>query len=154
MGEIQFISEHNKYTIGELIKIWESSVRNTHKFLSEGDIKNIKEDVKQYLSDIEYLYGFYDDNNKTQAFIGVQDQKIEMLFVKANSKGKGIGKSLLTHVVNSLEVKYVDVNEQNEQAIGFYKHFGFQIKDKSEFDNEGRPFPSLHLSNDNFLSSV
>ena len=44
-----------------------------------------------------------------------------------------------------LNVKYVDVNEQNPQAVGFYNHMGFKVFKKSELDEQGNPFPILHM---------
>ena len=39
----------------------------------------------------------------------------------------------------------MDVNEQNEQAVGFYEHYGFEVFDRSETDGMGDPFPILHM---------
>jgi putative acetyltransferase len=77
--------------------------------------------------------------------MGVHDGKIEMLFVSDKCRGKGIGKSLVEYAINSLNIKYVDVNEQNIQGVGFYKHMGFDIFKRSELDEQGNPFPILHM---------
>jgi putative acetyltransferase len=37
------------------------------------------------------------------------------------------------------------VNEQNEQAVGFYMHLGCAVIDRSERDRMGMPYPLLHL---------
>ena len=68
-----------------------------------------------------------------------------MLFVSDECRGKGIGKSLVEYAVKTLNVNYVDVNEQNPQALGFYEHVGFEVFKKSEFDEQGNPFPILHM---------
>jgi len=39
----------------------------------------------------------------------------------------------------------VDVNEQNQQAVGFYRRLGFEVEGRSEVDSMGKPFPLLHL---------
>ena len=39
----------------------------------------------------------------------------------------------------------VDVNEQNEKALQFYLHLGFQVIGRDETDSMGKPFPILHL---------
>jgi hypothetical protein len=39
----------------------------------------------------------------------------------------------------------VDVNEQNEQALGFYLRMGFEVEGRSELDSTGKPFPLLHM---------
>jgi putative acetyltransferase len=39
----------------------------------------------------------------------------------------------------------VDVNEQNEAALGFYEALGFSVVGRSPTDEAGRPFPVLHM---------
>lgn len=68
-----------------------------------------------------------------------------MLFVDNSHRGKGIGKRLILYAIEELHVTKVDVNEQNVQAVGFYTHVGFHVVGKSETDNEGKPYPILHL---------
>ncbi len=77
--------------------------------------------------------------------MGIHDSKIEMLFVSNDSRGNGIGKKLIEYAIEVLNVNYVDVNEQNPQAVGFYKHMGFDTFKRSEFDEQGNPFPILHM---------
>jgi putative acetyltransferase len=36
--------------------------------------------------------------------------------------------------------------EQNEQAAKFYQKMGFYVINRSERDNEGKPYPILHLA--------
>ena len=38
------------------------------------------------------------------------------------------------------------VNEQNEQAVGFYKKVGFKVTGRSEVDDLGKPYPLLNLA--------
>jgi putative acetyltransferase len=40
----------------------------------------------------------------------------------------------------------VDVNEQNEQALGFYRHLGFEVVGRSPLDGQGKPYPLLHMT--------
>ncbi|WP_435655920.1 hypothetical protein [Brucella pituitosa] len=39
----------------------------------------------------------------------------------------------------------VDVNEQNTQGVGFYKHMGFGQVGRSELDDQGKAYPILKL---------
>ena len=39
----------------------------------------------------------------------------------------------------------VDVNEQNDKALGFYLRMGFRIIGRDETDGMGKPYPILHL---------
>ena len=67
-----------------------------------------------------------------------------MLFVDASKRGKGAGRRLL--ISRSLHGSLqVDVNEQNPQAIGFYRHYGFVDVGRSEHDEAGQPFPIIHM---------
>ncbi|MBO0413324.1 GNAT family N-acetyltransferase [Enterococcus hulanensis] len=126
-----------------MMAIWESSVKATHNFLAINDINALKPAVKRGLLMIDQLYGYYDQ--KLLGFIGVEGGKIEMLFIDANALNQGIGKKLLQYVIDTLRIKYVDVNEQNEKALGFYQHMGFQVTSRSELDEQGNAFPILHL---------
>ena len=46
----------------ELVKVWESSVRTSHDFLSEQDIRNLAPQVKAALQGVESLVVVYNDN--------------------------------------------------------------------------------------------
>jgi putative acetyltransferase len=129
----------------DLLKIWESSVRDTHIFLSENNIKDLIPKVKEGIKTIEKLFVIINEINTYCAFMGISKNKIEMLFVGAEFRGKGIGGKLIDYAINVLNILYVDVNEQNEQAIGFYKKYGFKSLDRSEKDDYGNLFPILHL---------
>ena len=57
-----------------------------------------------------------------------------MLFIDADQRGKGVGKALLTHAETLHDELQLDVNEQNPQASGFYRHYGFVITGRSPLD--------------------
>ena len=124
-------------TENKLLVIWESSVRATHNFLSDPEINNIKKYVPHALRRVSHLIVAYDENEPV-AFMGINDQKLEMLFVDANQRGNGIGKALITYGIDNL-----DINEQNPGARGFYEHMGFKAVERSEFDDQGNPYPIL-----------
>lgn len=68
-----------------------------------------------------------------------------MLFINPTVRGNGIGKVLLEYSIKEQKVTKVDVNEDNEQAVGFYEKFGFKAYDRSELDASGKPYPTLHM---------
>lgn len=68
-----------------------------------------------------------------------------MLFIHSEHRSKRVGKILLEYVISNLNVIKVDVNEENEQAVGFYKHCGFETIGRSELDASGKPYPILHM---------
>lgn len=145
MIKIESLNDINNKDINEILDTWESSVRATHDFLSEDDIISIKPQVIEGVKYVSKLLCVRDKKDTIKAFMRIHDFKIEMLFVSNESRGKGIGKKLIEYAIEVLNVNYVDVNEQNPQAIGFYKHMGFQVFKKSEFDEQGNPFPILHM---------
>ncbi|OME01086.1 GNAT family N-acetyltransferase [Paenibacillus odorifer] len=146
MDSIKIFTTRNEELLNRLLNIWESSVRHTHLFLSEQEIDALRPLVTQALEGISDLFAFTDDEEQLLGFIGVQNNKIEMLFVEPATMGKGVGKALVAYVMQKLAVHLVDVNEQNPQALGFYEHMGFQVFERSALDEQGNPFPILHMS--------
>ena len=129
-------------TENKLLVIWESSVRATHNFLSDPEINNIKKYVPHALRRVSHLIVAYDENEPV-AFMGINDLKLEMLFVDANQRGNGIGKALITYGIHNLDINELAVNEQNPGARSFYEHMGFKAVERSEFDDQGNPYPIL-----------
>jgi len=128
-----------------LVRIWESSVRNTHFFLTESDITELRPLLLNiYLPNLPVFIA-RDETGAIYGFISVADKRIEMLFIDAKMRGKGVGKQLLTYAIEKLRAEEVDVNEQNPQGVGFYKHMGFVQTGRSEVDGQGKPFPLLHM---------
>lgn len=126
-----------------LIEIWESAVLNTHDFLKEEDFLYYKKQLPVYFQYVT-LVGFEQDGVLV-GFMGVAEGNLEMLFVDNACRGAGIGKRLVEYAIAHLKVTKVDVNEQNAQAVGFYKHIGFNLLSRSELDGEGKEYPMLHM---------
>ncbi len=127
----------------QLMKIWESAVINTHDFLKEEDFKYYKEQIPGYFEHVT-LAGFEVDHVLV-GFMGAAEGNLEMLFIHNDYRGQGIGKQLTQHGIDHLEVTKVDVNEQNLQAVDFYKHMGFQVLSRSALDGQGKEYPILHM---------
>ena len=145
MIKIENLNIINNKDMEEILDTWESSVRATHNFLSEDDIISIKPQVVEGVKYVSNLLCVRDKKDVIQAFMGIHDFKIEMLFVRNESRGNGIGKKLVEYAIEVLNANYVDVNEQNPQALGFYEHMGFKVFKKSALDEQGNPFPILHM---------
>lgn len=129
----------------ELVSVWEASVRATHDFLKEEDILFYKPLIlNEYLRAVN-LYCVKDSNGAIAGFMGLGEDSIEMLFIHPSFRGSGIGKALLLFAVNDQKITKVDVNEQNDQAAGFYAKMGFSVTDRSDLDGMGKPYPILHM---------
>lgn len=139
------VRERPEHFIQALLNVWEKSVRATHLFLSENEIINIKQYVPQALSKIEHLVIAKDENHTPVAFMGIEKESLEMLFLTPEERGKGLGKQLIQYGIEHYAVKKLAVNEQNPQAKGFYEHMGFQVYKRTDHDEQGNPYPLLYM---------
>lgn len=128
-----------------LLEIWEASVRATHDFLAEDDLLELKPLILEHYFDAVELNVAKSSESDIVGFCGVSDGNIEMLFISPAARGKGIGLLLAAHAIKMQGATKVDVNEQNEQALGFYKHIGFSVAGRSPLDGQGKPYPLLHM---------
>ena len=142
--EIKELSTRSNDLINELIRIWERSVRATHNFLNDKLIQEIKQYIPLALKEVQHLIVAFQDN-KPLGFIGINDRKIEMLFVDSNLIGKGVGTYLINFVFDKYNVNEVVVNEQNPNADNFYLRKGFIDVKRSELDEQGNPYPILKM---------
>jgi putative acetyltransferase len=138
------IQPYNDKFKEQMIQVWESSVRATHDFLIPSDIDYYKKIVSAIdfnsfqvfcLTEVDTLHGF----------IGIADNKIEMLFLAPERIGKGLGKTLINFAINELGANKVDVNEQNQNAANFYTKFGFVTYARADKDDEGKDYPILKM---------
>lgn len=128
-----------------VVEVWEASVRATHTFLTEADIQHLKPLVGDGLMQLPVLLGVRDGDGQVTGFIGLDGAKVEALFIHPAWRGQGIGRQLMTYAIETLGATDVDVNEQNDQAVGFYRRMGFDVIARSEVDDMGLPFPLLHM---------
>lgn len=131
--------------IEQLLIAWESSVKATHLFLSENEIKSIKKYVPQALKQIPHLIIVENKNQVPVGFMGIENQHLEMLFVSNEERGKGLGKKLLNYGIEQYSVNDLAVNEQNPLAKGFYEHMGFEVYKRTNRDEQGNPYPLLYM---------
>ena len=131
-----------------LLEVWERSVRATHHFLTDADVQALRPLVAQELaSNTLEWWVLTSDGDVVIGFLGLTTGTIEALFIDPTLHGRGGGKLLVAHAqtLASDGALAVDVNEQNEAAVGFYKAIGFSVIDRSPTDAGGRPFPILHM---------
>lgn len=144
MADLQIATDRTPELVERLVNVWERSVRATHTFLSEPEVAEIKPFVPQALAGVETLVVAERDSEPV-GFMGVQDGRLEMLFLDPEVRGHGLGRQILEYGVGQLGVTELTVNEQNPQAVGFYEHLGFKTYRRTETDEEGRPYPLLYM---------
>ena len=131
--------------IDALLQVWESSVRATHLFLSGSEILNIRKYVPEAMREVEHLIVADDESGSPVAFMGIDNGSVEMLFIQAEERGKGLGRRLMEKGIRDYSVNRLAVNEQNPQAKGFYEHMGFRVYRRTELDEQGNPYPLLYM---------
>ncbi len=143
----------NKELLSAIVSCWRQSVEATHDFLTQADIERIAYYVPDAITSVTHLAVCFKDgskdgsneSNRVIGFIGIEDAMVEMLFIDPAFRGQGIGTALLDYAIQKYNPTFVDVNEQNKQAIGFYEQYGFIVIGRSETDEMGDPFPILHM---------
>ena len=141
--KIATIENRSDELINQLVELWEKSVKATHLFLSADGIKEIKAYVPQAIQSVETLVVAMED--RPVAFMGVENNRLEMLFVHPDHTGNGIGKKLVLYGIENFGINEVTVNEQNPKAVGFYEHIGFDTYKRTDLDEAGMPYPLLYM---------
>lgn len=139
------IKDRNPLLLKQLLEVWESSVKATHLFLSENEIEEIKKYVPQALNEIPHLIIVENENQVPIGFMGIAEQHLEMLFISDEERGKGLGSELLKYGIEKYLINDLAVNEQNPLAKGFYEHMGFKVYKRTDYDEQGNPYPLLYM---------
>ncbi|MCI8639751.1 MAG: GNAT family N-acetyltransferase [Coprococcus sp.] len=139
------VAEITPLLIEQLIIVWEKSVKATHLFLSENEVEEIKKYIPQALNGIAHLLIAKREGECPVAFMGIEEQKLEMLFIAPEEREKGLGRKLLQYGIENYSVNELAVNEQNPLARGFYEHMGFHVYKRTEHDEQGNPYPLLYM---------
>lgn len=116
-------------------------------FLTEADIRTLAPQAREAIMQIETLW-IVMDGPMPAGFMGVQECKLEMLFLHPGYFRKGIGRMLVQKAFSEQDVQYVDVNEQNPSAVQFYGRMGFRTFRRDSTDDQGNPFPILRMKRD------
>lgn len=102
----------------ELVEVWEASVRSTHRFLTEKDIRFFKPLIRNKYIPVVELYIIRNGQNRIAAFMGLSDELIEMLFVHPEEQGKGYGKQLIE--ICHLPQTYIQSRRQRTKRKGYF----------------------------------
>ena len=134
------IRESRPSDAADLLRIWRDAVDSSHDFLTPGDRAAIEPLVADYVASTPLQVACID--GACVGFMGVSGRKIDSLFIDPRAQGLGVGRQLTARVPLPAEV---DVNEQNLKAAAFYRHLGFEVTGRSPRDDQGRPYPLLHM---------
>lgn len=128
----------------KLTAIWCRSVDATHDFLTKAYRKELEEMVRAFLPEAP-LWVAVNTEDQPIAFMLLTGDHMDALFVDPDVRGCGVGKLLIEHALSLTPKLTTNVNEQNEQTVGFYQKMGFRVTGRSETDDLGQPYPLLNL---------
>lgn len=134
-----------KKLILELGEIWKKSVASTHRFLTKEDKEKLYPLVLDAVKNVPFLLTAQNEKGEFIGFMGIENDKLEMLFIHPDAQKQGLGKCFVEHAKNAYKIRFVDVNEENPDAFAFYQKMGFRQFARSEYDGLGNHFPLLHL---------
>ena len=143
--KIAEVSARPPQLVQQLVEVWQRSVQATRLFLSAPEIAAIRTYIPQALCGVEHLIVAQDESGTPVGFMGVQENRLEMLFLDLEARGQGLGARLLCLGMEQYGVSELTVNEQNPAAASFYRHMGFAIYRRSELDEQGGPYPILYM---------
>lgn len=132
------------HDLPHVMEIWRRAVDATHHFLSPEDRVAIEVELSTFLPQVSLTLAV-DQSDRPLGFMFLHDGHMEALFIHPDHHGQGIGTALVAEALARHPGLTTDVNEQNNQAIGFYQRLGFERIGRSDKDGQGRPYPLLHL---------
>ena len=120
------IRELRKADINKVADIWLNTNIKAHYFIPAQYWKSNLELIKRLL--LQATVYVYENNQKIQGFIGLNDEYIEGIFVSNEMQSQGIGKILLNYTKNKRNKLLLNVYQRNTRAISFYQREGFEIQ--------------------------
>lgn len=127
---------HLKETDIDIIaKIWLDTNIKSHDFISKKYWESNFNMVKNLFLQSEIYV--YEDKQTIQAFVGIENDYIEGIFVSNEFQSQGIGKLLLDFVKSKKVNLYLNVYQKNIRAVNFYQREGFKIQRENLDKNTG-----------------
>ena len=130
------IRKFEKKDLDEVMSLWLHVNIEAHSFIEEDYWKKNYEMVRKLIPNAEVFVA--EENHQIHGFIGLIDDYIAGIFVKAEEQSKGIGSELLHTAMEVKNHLHLNVYRKNTGAVKFYQRCGFIIvsqeidKDTSE----------------------
>ena len=111
-----------------VVKIWLESNIQAHSFIESDYWKENKEEVRKMLPHSLIQVAEIDGN--IVGFIGMNETRIQGLFVSSDFQSRGIGHSLIEWAKTGNEELTLSVYQKNQRALQFYLKEGFVIGER------------------------
>ena len=125
-----------KADIERVVDIWLDTNLKAHYFIPGQYWKDNIDLVKEMLPQAEVYV--YENDCQIEGFIGLNDEYMEGIFVRAEMQSQGIGKKLLDYIKAEKIRLQLNVYQKNVRAMSFYQREGFTIQSErmDEFTGE------------------
>lgn len=110
--------------VEEIMQLWLTINIDTHHYVSKDYWLQNYDAVKAAISEGVYVY---EEQGEILGFLGCIDSYIAGIFVKKESRSKGIGKHLVNYIKSKCDSLVLDVYCSNKKAIEFYQREGFIV---------------------------
>lgn len=114
-----------------VMQIWLDTNLQAHDFIPKAYWTDHYEMVKQILPQAEVYMYENDATKQINGFIGLSEDYIEGIFVRAGAQSQGIGKQLLDYAKSVRSTLRLSVYQKNTRAIRFYQGEQFVIESES-----------------------
>lgn len=109
-----------------VLALWLHTNLQAHSFIPAAYWENNLASVRDMLPQAEVYV--YEDAGEIQAFIGLDGEYIEGIFVADKMLSQGIGKRLLDFIKAKKTELHLHVYQKNTRAVRFYQREGFEIR--------------------------
>lgn len=106
-----------------VMEIWLSANLDAHGFIREAYWRECYDYTAEAIGNAEVYVA--EEDEQIAGFIGLDGDNIEGIFVDADCRCRGVGKSLIDFVKERHTKLTLCVYEKNERAAEFYKREGF-----------------------------
>ena len=128
-----------------LVDIWWHSAQATHHFLSRRELEALLPEVRALRLETLQTWVLCSPGSGAIGFLVMEGRSVEGLFIAPEWRRRGGGRRLMSQARLLADRLTVEVNEQNADALAFYRAQGLEIVHRSPTDRSGRPYPLLHL---------
>lgn len=130
----------------KLANIWLESSIDAHDFIPKSYWVNNKSAMQNQYLPMSEVY-LVEEAGKVHAFIALVENNVAAIFVSPSKQGKGLGKLLISHAKKLRNKLELNVYQENESSVAFYKANGFEIlKESLDSNTQAKEFVMLWKS--------
>ena len=110
--------------LATVMQLWLEGNLDAHAFVPAEHWEKKRPDVERAIGEADVIV--YEEAGEVLGFAGCTDGHVDGMFVRADSRGRGIGAQLMERVKEDNGTVTLEVYLQNPRAMAFYKREGFE----------------------------